>query len=114
MSRYQQGRPRSAEYRALMAAIGVVCALGAVSAVVPVVEHVVGAVLVTAALVWLAVVVTRRELRIRARLADIDRTHPAGFPPGLRAGPGAHAPVPPASTSTARSVRTVTPTGGAR
>jgi hypothetical protein len=88
---------RHREYRVLMAGIGAVCALGAVSSVVPVVEHVVGAVLVAAALVWLAVALTRRERRIRARLADL-RTRPAPAP-----GPRG-----PSSTS-ASSVRGGTP-----
>jgi len=69
-----------------------------------------GAVLVASALVWLAVVVIRRERWIRARLAD-PRTRPAptagGRVPELRAGPGDATPGPPAPSTTPGADRTV-------
>jgi len=69
-------RRHGAEYQALMTAVGALGALAVVSSVIPVVEHITGAVLVAAGLLWLAVALLRRELRIRARLAD-PRTRPA-------------------------------------
>lgn len=61
----------SGEYGVWMAAITVVCVLSAVSAVVPVVEHLVGAALITVVVGGVVVAVIRRELRIRRRLAHI-------------------------------------------
>lgn len=58
----------SGEHRAWVAALAGVCAPGAVSAVVPVLEHVVGAALIAAVIGSVAAAVIRRELRIRRRL----------------------------------------------
>jgi len=64
------GPSDSAEFGALVAAIGTVCAVAAVAALVPGVEHVLGAALLAAVVMALGVWVVRRELRIRRRLAD--------------------------------------------
>lgn len=68
----------SSEYRAWMGLITVVCAFGAVSALVPMVEHIVGVALICVVLGWAAVAVLRRELRIRRRLAAIQPPAEAG------------------------------------
>jgi len=64
------GPSDSAEFGALVAGIGTVCAVAAVAALVPGVEHVLGAALLAAVVMALGVWVVRRELRIRRRLAD--------------------------------------------
>lgn len=106
----RHGPTDSREYPTLMAAVTGACALGAASAVVPVVEHIVGAVLVAAGLLWLAAAVLRRERRISTRLADPD-TRPAPAARGrvseLRAGPGDATPDPPAPSTTPGADRTV-------
>lgn len=71
---------QGAEYRLIMTVLCGVCALGPLSAAFPIVEHYtnVGFGLLLA-LAGLACVVraVRRELRIRARLRDLDRCAPA-------------------------------------
>jgi hypothetical protein len=93
---------RSSDYRVLMVAIVTVCSAAAVSSVVPVVEHLVGAGLLAAGLLWLVIAVVRRERRIRARLAD-PRIRPAARPPAevprSRVGPGDPTPDPTAPTT---------------
>lgn len=71
------GMNRGSDYRVLMAMATGACVLGAVSAVVVVVEDLVGVVLIAAGADWLAVAVLHRERRIRRRLADVDGTRPA-------------------------------------
>lgn len=92
---------RTTEYRALMAGISLVCTLGALASVIPVVDHVLNlaaAVLVAAGLLWLAVGALRRELRIRRHLGAIKplaRPAAAVHPmPGRRLPAGAHAVAP--------------------
>jgi hypothetical protein len=89
------------EYWALLTVVAVIGAVGVVSSVAGIADRIAVAVLMVAGLVWLAVVVLRREWRIRARLAD-PRTQPAPRSPGqvphARVGPGDRAPVPPAPT----------------
>jgi hypothetical protein len=71
---------RRVEYRLIMAGVCVLCAVGAVSAVVPAVEHALTVVLAVAAavaVVALCVAAVRRELRIRRRLAAIQPLDPA-------------------------------------
>lgn len=93
---------RPTDHCLAIAAASVLCGLAVVSSIAPAVEHVTGAVLVVAAAGWLAIAVVRRELRIRARLADPGtRPAPARRAPGLRAGPGDRAPVTPAPNPTA-------------
>lgn len=105
-----RGPTRSSDYRVLIAMATGACVLAAVSAVIAVVEHIVGVALIVAGLGWLAVAVLRRELRIRRRLADVAGTRP--MPPRPRAGPGEHAPAPPAPTRLDPAADAVTHTGG--
>ncbi len=87
------------EYQALLAVVAGITTVGITAAVAGIADHVAAAVLIAAGLAWLAVTVLRRELRIRARLAD-PRTRPAPRPPGevphTRVGPGDDTRVPPA------------------
>lgn len=104
------GPTRSSDYRVLIAMATGGCVLAAVSAVVAVVEHVVGVAVIVTGLGWLAVAVLRRELRIRRRLADVAGTRPV--PPRPRVGPGEHAPAPPAPVRLDPAANAATHTGG--
>ncbi len=113
---------RSGEFQALMAAVGGVCVLAALSSVVPVVEHLLGGALLLGAALWSVLAVLRRELRIRRRLTEPGTGRPSPGPgagtPRPWAGPGDCTPVPYAPTapspSRADSGRPDRPTGGAR
>lgn len=91
----RRGPDDSSEYPLLMTAVCVVCVLGFVSSVVPLVEHIVGGALIVGAALWGAVIVLRRELRIRRRLADL------GAPPA----PGPVTPVHPFRAGAGRPPR---------
>ncbi len=60
------------DYRMIMTGVAVLCALAALSGVVPVLEWVVPALLAALALAACVTWVVRRELRIRCRLATPD------------------------------------------
>ena len=106
------GPTHSSDYPRLMAAVVVVCATGAGSAIWPAVEHVIDAAVIGVPLVAGVVWVVRREARIRRRLADS-----AGYPVSgsdRRVGPGEQPPAPPApSTSTSELPRAAVPVGHA-
>lgn len=92
------GMHRSTDYRVLMAVVVGISLLAATSAVLVVVEHLVGIALVALGVGWLAIAVRRRELRIRRRLADTAGVRPA--PPLAGLGEGGQAP--PVGTSADR------------
>lgn len=102
---------RGTEYRLIMTVIVGLCAAGAGGSVIPGLDAAVGAVLVAAALGAVAVVITRRELRIRGRIADTFGARPVPRPASgateQRVGPGVVIPVPPASTAQAHPLQRV-------
>lgn len=74
----RHGPQDSTELPRLMAGITAVCAAGCASALWPAVEHAVGTGLIAAPLAAAAVWATRREIRIRRRLADSTTNASAG------------------------------------
>lgn len=62
---------RSSEYRLIMTVVGIVCGLGALSSVVPVVEYAVNLALIAAGVLALLVATMRRVARaVRERRED--------------------------------------------
>lgn len=98
----------AAEFRVLLGVVAAIGAVGTASGLAGITDHTAAASLAAAALGWLAALVMRRELRIRARLAD-PHTRPAPDPfagaPCSRVVPGEHTPAPPAPTHQPAAVR---------